>query len=78
MGTGGEGGEGESSFNRGVCFSDGGASFLGWVCAPWGALVLMEGGISKKTGGWGTPSHAPSPHYGKPCQLYIPEIGVIM
>ena len=51
MGTGGEGGEGESSFNRGVCFSDGGASFLGCVCAPWGALVLMEGGISKKNVG---------------------------
>ena len=60
--VGGRGGEGESRFNRGVCLSDGGgASFLGCVCAPWGALVLMEGGISKKAGGWGTPSHAPPP-----------------
>ena len=31
----------------------GGASLLGCVCAPWGALVLMEGGISKKNVGWG-------------------------
>ena len=50
MGTRGEGGGRVSQVSIGAfVFQMGGASFLGWVCAPWGALVLMEGGISKET-----------------------------
>ena len=42
--------EGCFMFQQGVCFSDGGDSFLSEGSAPWGGSVLVgEGGFWKKS-----------------------------
>ena len=48
------GGEGESSFNRGVCFSNGGGgcAFTLGVC-PMGGIGFDGKGDFEKTVGWG-------------------------
>ena len=79
--VGGRGGEGESRFNRGVCLSDGGGGFACRLCVcPMGGIGFDgRGDFEKKCRMGGRPLMPPPPaHYGKPCQLYIPEIGVIM
>ena len=55
------------SMGGGLCFSDGGASFLSGGCAPWGALVLMVGGLKKIVGWGGAPPMLP-PTMGNPEQ----------
>ena len=59
--------KGASRFNGGgVCLSDGEASFLSGGDAPWGALVLMEGGVFDKNlwiiDGMGVPPLPSCPH----------------
>ena len=61
--------KGASRFNRGwgVFFRWGGEGFIfNWGDSPWGALVLMEGGVFDKNlwiiDGMGVPPPTPCPH----------------
>ena len=61
--------EGCFTFQWGVCFSDGGASFLSGGCAPWRGIGFDGGGGSRKIVEWGG-GHAPPtyPTMGNPDQ----------